>query len=96
MRGVWHPTRVWQTLSRLHLEKCESGRIDLTANEGTWETGSEGSNPSFSARNPSVCRFGAGTLSGHIAFVAQRIEHLTTDQKVGGSNPSERAKETPG
>ena len=25
------------------------------------------------------------------ALVAQRIEHLTTDQKVGGSNPSERA-----
>jgi hypothetical protein len=34
---------------RSGLEKCESGRIDLTANEGTWETGSEGSNPSFSA-----------------------------------------------
>ncbi len=31
-------------------EKCESGRIGLTANELTWETGSEGSNPSFSAR----------------------------------------------
>ena len=26
------------------------------------------------------------------ALVAQRIEHLTTDQKVGGSSPSERAK----
>ncbi len=25
------------------------------------------------------------------ALVAQWIEHLTTDQKVGGSNPSERA-----
>jgi hypothetical protein len=24
-------------------------------------------------------------------FVAQRIEHPTTDQKVGGSSPSERA-----
>lgn len=31
------------------VEKCESGRIGLTANELTWETGSEGSNPSFSA-----------------------------------------------
>src|SRR5215469_9033653 len=30
-------------------------------------------------------------LSGHPALVAQRIEHLTTDQKVGGSSPSERA-----
>ena len=27
------------------------------------------------------------------ALVAQRIEHLTTDQKVGGSNPSERAQQ---
>jgi hypothetical protein len=26
-----------------------------------------------------------------LAPVAQRIEHLTTDQKVGGSNPSGRA-----
>ena len=30
------------------------------------------------------------------ALVAQRIEHLTTDQKVGGSSPSERATEIPG
>ncbi len=30
------------------------------------------------------------------ALVAQRIEHLTTDQKVGGSSPSERAIETAG
>jgi hypothetical protein len=55
---------VWKTidpLGSLGLEKCESGRIGLTANELTWETGSEGSNPSFSAsllsfrrvRNPS-------------------------------------------
>ncbi len=28
--------------------------------------------------------------SGLPAFVAQRIEHLTTDQKVGGSSPSKR------
>jgi hypothetical protein len=26
-------------------------------------------------------------LEGRIALVAQRIEHLTTDQKVRGSNP---------
>ncbi len=31
-------------------ERCESGRIGLTANELTWETGSEGSNPSLSAQ----------------------------------------------
>ncbi len=30
-------------------ERCESGRIGLTANELTWATGSEGSNPSLSA-----------------------------------------------
>jgi hypothetical protein len=29
-------------------------------------------------------------LTGSPAFVAQRIEHLTTDQKVGGSSPSKR------
>jgi hypothetical protein len=29
-------------------------------------------------------------LLGFPAFVAQRIEHLTTDQKVGGSSPSKR------
>src|SRR5258707_13070728 len=38
-------------------------------------------------RRPGWCR----RLSGHLALVAQRIEHLTTDQKVGGSSPSERA-----
>jgi hypothetical protein len=30
-------------------ERCESGRIGFTANELTWVTGSEGSNPSLSA-----------------------------------------------
>ena len=30
--------------------------------------------------------------SGIPAFVAQRIEHLTTDQKVGGSSPSKRTE----
>jgi hypothetical protein len=28
----------------------------------------------------------------HLALVAQWIEHLTTDQKVGGSSPSKRAE----
>ncbi len=31
------------------LERCQSGRMGLTANELTRETGSEGSNPSLSA-----------------------------------------------
>ena len=34
----------------------------------------------------------SGTPAEGRALVAQRIEHLTTDQKVGGSNPSERAE----
>jgi hypothetical protein len=34
---------------------------------------------------------GCRRLSNAPALVAQRIEHLTTDQKVGGSSPSERA-----
>ncbi len=33
---------------------------------------------------------GGGCLGDH-APVAQRVEHLTTDQKAGGSNPSGRA-----
>jgi hypothetical protein len=33
------------------------------------------------------------TMRGSSALVAQRIEHLTTDQKVGGSSPSERASQ---
>ena len=37
---------------------------------------------------------GANPRRRHPALVAQRIEHLTTDQKVGGSNPSERATRT--
>ena len=31
-------------------------------------------------------------LTHQLAFVAQRIEHLTTDQKVGGSSPSKRTE----
>ena len=42
--------------------------------------GAAGSNPVISATAP----------------VAQRIEHLTTDQKVGGSNPSGRTSKDPG
>ena len=33
-----------------------------------------------------------GDKTHQLAFVAQRIEHLTTDQKVGGSSPSKRTK----
>ena len=40
------------------LERCESGRIGLTANELTLETGSEGSNPSLSALCGAAPRFG--------------------------------------
>jgi hypothetical protein len=37
----------------------------------------------------------AALLTGAQAPVAQRIEHLTTDQKVGSSNLSGRARTTP-
>ena len=52
--------------------------MGLTANELSLEIGTGGSNPLASA-----------TLTGltEYAPVAQRIEHLTTDQKVRGSNP---------
>ena len=36
-----------------------------------------------------------GVAFSNSAPVAQRIEHLTTDQKVGGSNPSGRASYFP-
>ena len=38
---------------------------------------------------------GTHTVHPQFAPVAQRIEHLTTDQKVGGSNPSGRATVLP-
>ncbi len=47
--------------AKVLLERCESGRIGLTANELTWVTGSEGSNPSLSARERGTrCRATAG------------------------------------
>ena len=48
MQGVRDGRRA--CISRPSVERCESGRIGLTANELIWETGSEGSNPSLSAR----------------------------------------------
>ena len=47
--------------------------------------------PSFTQPDPSGYpgSVGAGNRPG--ALVAQRIEHLTTDQEVAGSSPAERA-----
>ncbi len=56
----WVVSKAWSVVRRSHAgyglnlgqrgkERCESGRIGLTANELTWVTGSEGSNPSLSA-----------------------------------------------
>src|SRR5580692_2588542 len=42
--------------AKLLLERCESGRIGFTANELTWVTGSEGSNPSLSARGAGMTK----------------------------------------
>jgi hypothetical protein len=52
-QGIWPSERREDTGTSIAYtggqERCESGRIGLTANELTWETGSEGSNPSLSA-----------------------------------------------
>ena len=63
------------------MEACQSGRMGLTANELSPIKGTGGSNPLASATQD----------NSRQAPVAQRIEHLTTDQKVGGSNPFGRA-----
>ena len=49
--------------TKVLLERCESGRIGLTANELTWETGSEGSNPSLSAKPKENPQIRSGELS---------------------------------
>jgi hypothetical protein len=64
---------------RFDQEACQSGRMGLTANELSALKRTGGSNPLASATQLKR------------APVAQRIEHLTTDQKVGGSNPFGRA-----
>src|ERR1700741_1751341 len=69
------------------MEACQSGRMGLTANELSPSKATGGSNPLASA----VADSSAAQLK-NIAPVAQRIEHLTTDQKVGGSNPFGRAR----
>ena len=61
--------------------------MGLTANELSLLKGTGGSNPLASAgliRQPEQLNMKAP--------VAQRIEHLTTDQKVGGSNPFGRTQ----
>src|SRR4051794_22349301 len=63
--------------------------MGLTANELSPSKATGGSNPLASA----VADSSAAQLN--TAPVAQRIEHLTTDQKVGGSNPFGRARKHP-
>lgn len=63
--------------------------MGLTANELSLEIGTGGSNPLASA----VSRV---MTVGNYAPVAQRIEHLTTDQKVRGSNPFGRTDDKAG
>src|SRR5690242_1329809 len=59
--------------------------MGLTANELSPSKATGGSNPLASAvADPSAAQL-------NTAPVAQRIEHLTTDQKVRGSNPFGRA-----
>ena len=52
------------------------------------------SEPTPKKSSPVADMLGGGCLGDH-APVAQRIEHLTTDQKVGGSSPSGRARTIP-
>ncbi len=58
-------------------ERCESGRIGLTANELTWETGSEGSNPSLSALPLRLRRL--ETLGTKVAACAGRLSWWPSD-----------------
>ena len=60
-------------------EACQSGRMGLTANELS------------SYRGPEVQILSPPLRQPNKAPVAQRIEHLTTDQKVGSSNLFGRA-----
>ena len=54
--------------------------------------------PGFKSRSLRNTRLRPRCITEHAlpAPVAQRIEHLTTDQKVRGSNPFGRARESPG
>ena len=48
------------------------------------------SNANFQKNNQKLKAQRNPSMMFNIALVAQRIEHLTTDQKVGGSSPSKR------
>ena len=70
-------------------ERCESGRIGLTANELTRETGSEGSNPSLSARScsadlPCSAARGAVGYAGSSPGGAGDPSELRSGERVGG------------
>ena len=74
-------------------ERCESGRIGLTANELTWETGSEGSNPSLSAnqyRRP-IVQFDAYLRASlpHAGPYAARLEASGFDGCFTAEGPHE-------
>jgi hypothetical protein len=66
------------------LERCESGRIGLTANELTWVTGSEGSNPSLSARE-------SGTWCRTIRIVRPAHAGLPRPRRPVGIRPGARS-----
>jgi hypothetical protein len=58
-----------------------------------WSPARLGSSNRAAPQGPPTCPLKVPyTMRGPPALVAQRIEHLTTDQKVGGSSPSERAR----
>ena len=70
------------------MERCESGRIGLTANELTWETGSEGSNPSSSAQKSSrslAFEFTEGDGVGVIQPLGCVVPSRTCLERLDGS-----------
>ena len=65
------------------------GRVTSEGTPTTWGFGPRTRRPVARPLNASSYPY---TVLQAPALVAQRIEHLTTDQKVGGSSPFERAQ----
>lgn len=78
--------------SKPRKEACQSGRMGLTANELSPLQGPE---VQILSPPPRWCSVTVERKLNTPAPVAQRIEHLTTDQKVRGSNPSGAQQKIP-
>ena len=81
--------RGWAPSARVVVkERCESGRIGLTANELTWETGSQGSNPCLSAEANRQAKRAIAVRCG--SSVAGTIQHWLPDVNNFGWCPPPR------